>query len=246
MPAKAAVDWFDPAYLEANTQDYGTGFITVPSPSVIPHGWLSASLHRYRVKVDYGLWNAFEIGLTSDVEGYTDLRNIGQKTLAYGRLRVLNQKKHGIHLSFGANGIGWEDLGLGIAGFVPDPAFEHTEIYYAVMGRTVPGLPSMIVTLGIGGRPEYTLDTGNGARQTVEAETWVFGNVSQVVIDGLLVMAEVDQSVINLGLRMLLSAEIKLDLTVYDAQSIRTSNPFADVLERNIRFGISYTEKWPG
>ena len=239
------MDWFDPAYLEANTQDYGTGFIAVPAASVIPHGWLSAGLHRYQVKVNYGLWDMLEAGLSADVEGYTDLRNIPQKTLVYARLRVLRQDKHGISVAGGMNGLGWEDLGFDLFGFQADPAFQFTQVYYAGAGRTVPGLPSMVITAGAAMSPEFTQDFGGGFKAVIASESWFIANVSQVVFDGLMAMLEKDRTGINVGFRMLLSAEIKLDLALYQAQSIQTSRPFADVLDRNIRFGISYTEKWP-
>ena len=235
-PVAAAVDWFDPAYLEANTQDYGTGFINVPTAGMIPHGWLSAALHRYQAKINYGLWNRLEAGLSADIEGYTDLRNIGQQTLAYVRLRLLQQEKLGINLSVGLDGLGWEDLGLKNAGFVPDKEFEFKDRAYVVAGRTLPFLPSMVITAG------WAVAMGHPG---IEAENWVFANVSQIVVPGLMAMLERDQHGWNGGARFLLSTEIKLDFVIFQAQTIRSAEPFSNVLERNIRFGISYTEKWP-
>jgi hypothetical protein len=71
------------------------------------------------------------------------------------------------------------------------------------------------------------------------------GALGLVVFPGLLGLAEYDGQGTNVGMRALLSTQIKLDLSLLHLQSIDTGRPFALVLENNVRFGISYSETWP-
>ena len=226
-PAFASVedDWFDPAFIEANTLKAGTGFILVPSPEVIPGGVVSASIHRYQIKVDYGLWDIFELGITSDLDGYL-LTDAYHNQLFYARLRLLSADKNGIGLSVGADGLGLEDFGLPAQ---PKASLEHLERIYAVAGLPLPFYPSMMLTAG----------WGTGAMPA-----HYFFNVSKVMIPGLLAMAEYDGFGTNFGARFLLSPKIKLDIDFVHTQEVDGNKPFALVLENNIRFGITYSEPW--
>jgi len=72
-----------------------------------------------------------------------------------------------------------------------------------------------------------------------------FLNLSAVLFPGLLAMAEYDGEGSNLGARLLLSPRVKLDLAFIHTQDLDPTQPFSRVLDRNIRFGITYSEPWP-
>jgi len=109
-----------------------------PSPEVIPAGVLSASIHRYQVKADYGLWNYLELGLTADLEGY-DLGKDGVRNqILFGRLRLLDSERFGVGLSVGVDGIGLEDLGGKAVGFLPK---EASKTFSAFMWWPAPCCP---------------------------------------------------------------------------------------------------------
>jgi hypothetical protein len=222
-------DWFDPAFIEANTLNAGTGFILVPSPEVIPGGVVSAAIHRYQVKVDYGLWNVAELGITADLDGYRLLEDGSRDQILYARARLLSVEKQGIGLSVGVDGVGFEDLGLRGLGYLPKAALENLERFYAVAGLPLPFYPSLMLSAGFG---------------TGAMPAHYFFNLSKVVIPGLLAMGEYDGFGTNLGLRLLLSPRIKLDLDFVHTQAVDRNRPFADVLENNLRFGITYSEAW--
>ena len=223
-------NWFDPAYLEANTLHAGTGFIDMPSPEVIPGGVVSASIHRYQVKIDYGLWDLLELGLSADLDGY-DVRNDALRNqLFFGRLRLLDAERFGLGLSIGVDGVGPEDLGFSSVGFTPKPSLENLQRFYAVTGAVLPFYQSMMISVGLvtGFQPPALLL-----------------NISKVVMPGMLAMAEYDGQATSLGLRVLVSPKVKLDFAVFHTQDIDPNLTFARVLDRNIRFGISYSEPWP-
>jgi hypothetical protein len=218
-------DWFDPAFIEANTLTGGTGFIFVPSPEVIPGGVVSAAIHRYQIKIDYGLWDVFELGVTANLDGY-HIDQAYHNQLFYGRARILSQDRNGIALSVGFDSVGLQDLGLPTE---PNPSLAGQERFYAVSGLALPFYPSLMLTAG----------WGAGAMP----DRWFF-NMSKVVIPGLLAMAEYDGVGTNFGVRFLLSPRIKLDLDLTHTQYIYSDTTMAEALESNVWFGISYTEPW--
>lgn len=222
-------DWFDPAFLEANSFQGATGFILVPSPEVLPGGAVSGSIHRYQIKLGYGALHWFELGVTADLDGYDFARDWSRNQLLFGRVRLLSQERQGIGLSVGVDGIGMEDLGLGQYGFLPKAGLEELERVYATAGGSLPFYPSLMLVAGY----------GSGAMGG-----HAFGGIYKVLVPGLMAMAEYDGFGTNFGTRYLLSPRIKLDLAFVNAQDTDSRKPFARVLERNIRFGVSYSEPW--
>jgi hypothetical protein len=218
-------DWFDPAFIEANTLTGGTGFIQVPSPEVIPGGVISAAIHRYQIKIDYGLWDIFELGFTANLDGY-EIRDLYHNQLFYGRARILSQERNGIGLSVGFDSIALQDFGFPT---LPNPSLAGMERFYVVSGLPLPFAPSWMATAG----------WGAGAMP----DRWFF-NLSKVVIPGLLGMAEYDGFGTNFGVRFLLSPRIKLDLDLTHTQYIYADTTMAQALESNVWFGITYSEPW--
>jgi hypothetical protein len=228
--AKLDDNWFDPAYLEANTIHAGTGFIEVPSPEVIPGGVVSASIHSYQVKLDYGLWNLLELGFTANLDGYDVKNDASRNQLFYGRMRLLDSERFGVGLSLGVDGLGPEDFGLESFGFIPKGSLKDLQRFYVIAGGVLPFYQSLMISAGW--------------VTSVESPALLL-NISKVVLPGMLAMAEYDGRGSNLGLRILVSPQVKLDLSFYHTQDLDPSQPFARVLERNIKFGITYSEPWP-
>lgn len=230
--ARASADdrWFDPAFLEASTQDSGSGFILVPSPEVMPAGMTFGSIHRYKVKIGRGFWDRLEIGMTADLDGYTLYEDGVRNQMFMAKFRVLSAEKFGVGLSVGADQVGLEDLGFKSLGFLPKKSLENLDRIYAVAGAVLPFYPSLMVSAG----------WGSGSRPV-----HYFANASWVMLPGFLVMAEYDGEGTNFGGRLLLSPKVKLDLSLFRTQTLDSSQPFAKVLENNVRFGITYSEVWP-
>jgi hypothetical protein len=148
----------------------------------------------------------------------------------FAKLALLKPSQYGVALAIGADQVGFEDLGFRQFNFVPKQAQEFEDRYYAMAGLVPSRLQMLYLAAGyIGSR------TGGSA----------VGAVGLVLFPGLLAIGEYDGVGSNLGLRALLSTQIKLDLALLHMQTIDTGRPFALVLENNVRFGVSYAEVWP-
>ena len=221
--------WFDPAFLESHQLGGGSGFIFVPSPEVLANGLTAGGLHRYKAKVGRGFWDWLELGGTVELEGWK-LDDAEKNNQLYARLALLKPSKHGLALAIGADQVGFEDLGFRNLNFVPKQSLEFDDRYYAMAGLVPSKLQMLYLAAGyIGSR------TGGSAA----------GAAGLVLFPGLLAIGEYDGVGSNLGLRALLSTQIKLDLAVLHMQTIDAGRPFALVLENNVRFGVSYAEVWP-
>lgn len=231
-PARAEEDWFDPAYIQGHTVGNGTGYIAVPAARVLENNWLSGGIHRYQFKLGFGLWDRIEAGIANDLKQDVSIQDILYNVHFHGRVQLLKEEVQGVDFSAGAENIGFEAArwgrGLAFQTLSPDSSvvFGSSQLYYLVAGRTVPYFPSMMATVGYAG----------GSTEGV------FGNISKILFPGCLAEAEYDGRGTNLGFRALLSTQIKLDLAVYHIQDIDTQAYFGRFLERNIIFGISYTE----
>jgi hypothetical protein len=221
--------WFDPAFLEAHSLAGGSGFINVPSPEVLSDGLTAGALHRYRAKLARGFWNWLELGGLIELEGWK-IDDAEKNNQLNAKIALLSPVRNGFALAVGADQVGFEDLGFQQWGFLPKQNLENTDRYYAMAGFVPSRLPMLY------------LDGGYiGSRRGGSAA----GAVGLVVLPGLLSIGEYDGVGTNLGFRALLSTQIKLDLAVIHLQSIDPNNTFAMVLENNVRFGISYSERWP-
>lgn len=222
--------WLDPALLEAHSLEGGSGFIHAPAPQSLPNGLLTAAIHRYRVKLGRGLPWGFEAGLQVELEGWK-ANEIEKRNLLYARWAPLHPSRYGVGLAVGVESVGMEDLGLKSLGYLPVSELDPLERAYAVVGGPLPSLEMFYWAVGYAGGP---LRTSSG-----------FGALAFAPFAGLAMMAEYEERSVNAGLRVLLSTQIKLDLSLSRIETIRGDQPFADVLEDNLRFGISYSETWP-
>jgi hypothetical protein len=221
--------WFDPAFLESHGLAGGSGFINLPSPEVLPAGLMAGGLHRYRAKVSRGFYGFAEAGLSVELEGWK-LGDIEKNNLFNGRLALLTPARNGVALAVGADQVGPEDFGATSLGFIARDEFKDEDRYYAMLGLVPPRLPMVYVAGGyVGGRRGGSPVAALGV----------------VIIPGLLGLAEYDGVGTNVGARALLSTQIKLDLSLVRLQSMRREDPFANVLQQNLRFGVSYSEVWP-
>lgn len=221
--------WFDPAFIESHQLGGGTGFILVPAPEVLANGVTAGGLHRYNAKLGRGFWDLIEAGASIELEGWKldDAEKVNQ---LYGRLAVLRPAQHGFALAVGADQVGFEDLGFRSLKFNPKEELQYEDRYYAMAGLVPTKLQMLYLAAGyIGSR------TGGSA----------VGAVALVLFPGLLAIGEYDGVGSNVGMRALLSTQIKLDLSLLHLQTIDTGRPFALVLENNVRFGVSYSEVWP-
>jgi hypothetical protein len=226
--------WLDPALLEGFSLTGGSGFIHAPAPQSLSNGLLGADLHAYRVGVGRGFPHGLEAGLQMDLDGLdqdVDLRSFFWRQLFYARWTPLDPWRLPIGLSFGAEGISFGDFGIG-SHRIPVtniPSANGWERYYVVAGGRVPHVPMAYAAAGWGG----------GAQGTAP-----FAALAVAPFAGAALLAEYDHGT-DLGLRLLLSTQIKMDLSISDLQGIDWNQPFDLVLRNNVRFGISYAEMWP-
>jgi hypothetical protein len=221
--------WFDPAFLEAHSLAGGSGFIYVPSPEVLSDGLTAGALHRYRAKVARGFWNWLELGGVIELDGWK-IDDAEKNNLLNAKIALLSPARNGFALAVGADQVGFEDLGFKQLGFLPKQSLENNDRYYAMAGLVPSSLPMLYLTGGYIGSHQ-----GGSAA----------GAVGLVMLPGLLAIGEYDGVGSNLGMRALLSTQIKLDLDLTHMQSITNNDSFAMVLENNVYFGVSYSEKWP-
>jgi len=221
--------WFDPAFLEAHSLAGGSGFIYVPSPEVLSNGLMAGGLHRYNAKIARGFWGRLELGGTVELEDWS-INDAEKNNELNARLALLTPAKNGIALAVGADQVGFEDLGFPGLHFLPKANLAYQGRVYAMTGLVPSRLPMLYLAGGY-------IGTHHGGSPV--------GSVSLVTVPGLLAIGEYDGVGTNVGLRALLSTQIKLDLDVTHLQSIDTNQPFALVLEDNVYFGVSYSEVWP-
>ena len=259
--------WLDPAVLEAVTLEGGSGFIHVPVPQSLPDGEVTAGLHAYRMAVERGFPHGLEAGMQVELDGLDqDFTTVLKRELLHARWAVLPPERYGIGLAVGIQGVGLGDLGLNTSNngvshsnldFLqslvrppanqsdPDQAMadavargkaEHLgslqalERQYVVVGGPLPRLPMAYAVLGYdGGRI--------GPPQA-------FGALAVAPMAGTALFAEYDRGT-NVGMRLLLSTQIKMDLALSDIQGVDWGQPFDVTLVENVRFGISYSEYWP-
>jgi len=222
--------WLDPALFEGFSLIGGSGFIHVPAPQSLSNGLLAADLHAYRVGVGRGFPYGLEAGLQMDLDGLDQDVGLGTRYLRqlfYYRWTPLDPWRYPIGISFGAEGLGFSDLGFKLKPNIPSA--DGSQRYYAVAGGRVPRLPMAYAEAGWGG----------GARGLGP-----FAALAVAPFAGAAILAEYDHGT-DLGLRLLLSTQIKMDLSISDLQGIDWNQPFDLVLRNNVRFGISYAEMWP-
>ena len=226
--------WLDPALLEGFSLTGGSGFIHAPAPQSLANGLMAADLHAYRVGVGRGFAYGLEAGLQMDLDGLdqdVDLRSFFWRQLFYARWTPLDPWRYPIGLSFGTEGIGFGDFGVGSnrVHATNIPSANGWERYYVVAGGRIPHVPMAYAAAGWGG----------GAQGPAP-----FAALAVAPFAGAALLAEYDHGT-DLGFRLLLSTQIKMDLSISDIQGIDWNAPFDLVLRNNVRFGISYAEMWP-
>lgn len=222
--------WLDPALLEAHSLEGGSGFIHVPVPQSLPKGVLTGAIHRYRIKGGRGFPLGVEVGGQIELEGWK-ANEIEKRNLLYARWAPLRPERFGLGLAVGVESVGMEDLGLKSLGYLPVAVLEPLERAYAVAGGPIPKFEMFYAVLGYSGGPLRP--------------SGVLAALAFAPFPGIATIAEYEEGYTHLGLRVLLSTQIKLDLSMSKLQSIDRSRPFAEVLDKNLRFGISYSEAWP-
>jgi len=230
--------WLDPALLQAHDLDGGSGFIHVPLAQSLPDGLLTGGIHNYQAEVGRGFPYGIEAGALVQLDGWdkdnqveTDgwtLDTATKENLLYFRWSPLVQGPHmPIGLSLGWEGVGVRDFDYKIT---PLTTLQNKERHYAVAGGMVPDLPMLYLAAGYGGGEQGSAG---------------FAAAAFAPFPGLVGMAEYNDHYTNLGVRVLLSTQIKLDLDLSQIQSMDKNQPFDLVLQNNVSFGISYSEVWP-
>lgn len=222
--------WLDPALLEAHSQEGGSGFIHVPAAQALPNGLLTGAIHRYRVKIGRGFPYGIEAGGQIELEGWK-MDEAEKRNLLYLRWAPIDARRYGVGLAMGAESVGFEDLGFKTLGFLPTQALEGLDRLYVVAGGLLPHLPMAYAAVGY---------AGGAVAPSAPMAVLVFSP-----FPGLAGMAEYEGNFTHVGIRLLLSTQIKLDLALSRLQAIDPQKPFANVLENNLRFGVSYSEEWP-
>jgi len=245
-PAAARADfwgdaWLDPALLEAQSLDGGSGLIHVPVAQSLPAGEITGALHRYVAKVGYGFPYGLEAGGSMELQDWPTepptynfdqwfgqgLQECLQQSLLYARWSPLVQGPNcPIGLSVGFDEFRPSDVFR--MATIPGQAFDERD--YIVAGGVLPDLPMFYACLGYGGG-----DTPPAA----------FGALVFAPFPGIALISEYNEKCVDLGVRALLSTQIKLDLDLSKIQTIDNNQPFDNVLQNNVIFGVSYSEVWP-
>ncbi|HTB23196.1 MAG TPA: hypothetical protein VK914_10880 [bacterium] len=230
--------WLDPALLQAQDLNGGSGFIHVPLPQSLPDGLLTGSIHSYQIQAGRGFADGIEAGgevqldawdpqTQEEIDGWTRF-NAGKENLFYFRWSPLQQGPHcPIGLSVGTEGVGIQDIDYKQ---VPLASLKGLERQYVVAGGMVPDLPMLYVAGGFGGGDQPAAG---------------FGAMAFAPFPGMAAMAEYNEGFTDVGVRVLLSTRIKLDLDLSRLQSMYLHQPFDLVLTDNVTFGVSYSEVWP-
>jgi hypothetical protein len=234
--------WLDPALLQAQDLNGGSGFIHVPAPQSLPDGMLTGGLHGYVVQGGRGFVDGLEAGgeiqldgwdpqSQSEIDGWTP-SDAGKENLLYARWSPLAQgPKCPIGLSMGVEGVGIQNLD---SKQTPLASLQGLERQYVVAGGMVPDLPMLYIAGGYGGGSQASAG---------------FGSLAFAPFPGMACMVEYNEGYTDFGVRVLLSTQIKLDLDLSRAQQaadiIGSRQPFDLVLTDNVVFGVSYSEFWP-
>jgi hypothetical protein len=230
--------WLDPALLQAEDLNGGSGFIHVPAPQSLPDGLLTGSIHSYQVQAGRGFPYGIEAGglvqldgwdpqTQSEIDGWV-WGDAGKENLINARWSPLAQGPHcPIGLAVGVEGVGIQNLD---PKQTPLASLQGLERQYVVAGGMVPDLPMLYVAGGYGG----------GSQRSAG-----FGALAFAPFPGMAAMAEYNNGYTDLGVRVMLSTQIKLDLALSRIQDMYRDQPFDVVLTDNVSFGISYSTVWP-
>jgi len=230
--------WLDPALLQAEDLNGGSGFIHVPAPQSLPDGLLTAAIHNYQVQAGRGFFHGIEAGglvqldgwnpqTQSEVDGWTP--NVaGKENLVNFRWSPLVQGPAcPIGLAVGVEGMGIQDIDYKQT---PLASLKKLERQYVVAGGMVPDMPMLYVAGGFGGGDQKAAG---------------FGALAFAPFAGMATMAEYNEGFTDLGVRVMLSTQIKLDLDLSHIETMRRDQPFDLVLTNNVTFGVSYSRVWP-
>ncbi len=92
------------SFLFATSIDGPTGLLGIPSTQEAMKGGYSSGIHKYNLKLNYGLIPNLEIGVMLDLQEVEDFSKDELKTIAINaKYRVLREERHFIDLAAGKN-----------------------------------------------------------------------------------------------------------------------------------------------
>lgn len=199
-----------------------SGFAHIPSAYVLHSNTLSLGLHRFEFKANYGLFDMLEAGIYFDFSYSSNLIDI----LKAGKLNIkfhfLDEEQ--FFISF-ATGI--KECPLNVFEKIQDKNFD----FYFVISKKI---TDANITLGL----EENLTSFN---QDI-ANVGILVAISKVIYDTILLVAEYERGICNVGLKISMNSNITIDVFVKDIGRLSFANSFGDFLQSNFIFGIDYLQ----
>jgi len=199
-----------------------SGFIYNPSAYVLPHMVLSLGLHRFIFTGNVGLFDIVEAGIIVNFAHSSDVWEIAKSTDFNLKARILKEEE--AFVSFAA---GIERFPINV--FEPFPPGEFK--LYMVVSKKV---TDMNFTVGV----KKPLDGNN-----LDFLIWDFMvDVSKVVADTVLLVAEYDSGHFNAGVKISLNYNISVEMFIQNIESLGDANEFGTFLSDHFIFGITYIQ----
>jgi len=199
-----------------------SGFAYVPSAYVLPSNVLSLGLHKFEFEVNYGLFEMFEAGLYFDFSYSSNLIDILKEGRFNVKSRFLNEDTNFVSIAAGI-----QQCPLNIFDKIQDEDFN---LYFVVSKK----INNVNVTIGI----ERNL---TGLDREITDVGFISG-ISMVIYDTILLVAEYERDIYNVGLKIGMNSNITIDFFIKDTARIGMTSSFGDFLKNYFIFGINYIQ----
>jgi len=88
-------------FLQSATIDGPTGLLTIPTATVLDNKCYALAVHKYLVKVNFGLFSRLELGIRADVEQFRTDGSNDNRYLFHGKYRFVSEPDQPVSASLG-------------------------------------------------------------------------------------------------------------------------------------------------
>ncbi|PKL92402.1 MAG: hypothetical protein CVV21_03580 [Candidatus Goldiibacteriota bacterium HGW-Goldbacteria-1] len=211
-------------FLECPSVSGESGFIYNPSAYSLGYGNLSAGIHQFMFKLNYGFIDILEAGFTFDYGETSDfvqaLKNIDLNL----KVRPFNEEEHYVTAAFGI-----ENMPVNLL-----EGFGDRMSIYAVASRK---LFDWGFNLSVGFKNNIR---GNELKPL---EWNFFADAAKVINDTVMVIAEYEDGNLNAGVKISISYNLNVEAYVERLNRTGDLKSFGEFLQEHFIFGITFIQK---
>ncbi len=203
----------DPFVCALNT--YGsTGLAVVPHADVLPEKRFAVGIHNFSPEIVFA-WPYLpgELGVVTTIRENEDLPDVFKEMSVNLKFRLLEESRRQLNLACG---------------------LERSELrkngFFVVADRRLPSIFGRLMV-------------GYGWQDITERMNGVFCGIAANIYHGMQLLGEYDGDDVNLGFRLLLSPQIKIDALCLGLRRLRQQTNVRSVFDENVSFGLSIDMK---